>query len=647
MDADTLQQTLGSRIRRIIDWIMGHSLGSSKEMSQAAGSNMSEFDLANVTSATNTTSSSATAPAAWSIDIDAIIVFSQLVLSAVFIIYLGAHGALRRPPSAAVRKAKKGGKQPEKDEQFVDGFRSSDAIMIPVISGVVLIGLYYIIKWLQDPDLINKILRTYMSVISTASLAKLFADGLQLGVTVCFPDFWRDRQGRLIMVDPKQRHHVVLLPKADDNADLAKLEDLRTPFPAVTGRFLPAPLISLSWKLRHLMTEPWKVRLAVYGSGDLRLSPMLSAILGAPLAVLVAGVYYTTNSTMLSNLMGGAMCYSAFVMMSPTSFDIGTLVLWGLFVYDIVMVFYTPYMITVATKLDVPIKMTFEGPARSDGKPPRSSILGLGDIVIPGIFISLALRFDLWMHYQRKIKYEPVELTTQKQDEATNETFTTTEKQYKAVKAEYSDVGGQWGNWLWTRSIPLLTKRGAASVSAPDALIASYFPKPYFTAAMIGYFAAMLTTLGVMLVFEHGQPALLYLVPGVTGAVWLTGLIRGEIKDMLRYTEDGSLDTEDVVVELGGDGEVITKVVGKSAKDEKPMNEVSATQSSAKAVTGEERTPAEEGGVAEKANAEDEAKSDSGSKATTETTNISIQHTSEDVFVFSLSAPRELLDQQE
>ena len=74
--------------------------------------------------------------------------------------------------------------------------------------------------------------------------------------------------------------------------------------------------------------------------------------------------------------------------MSPTTFWTGSLVLAGLFVYDIVMVFYTyvnlfntfvdtkssssPMMITVATKLEAPIKLVFPGPG-------RGSMLGLGD----------------------------------------------------------------------------------------------------------------------------------------------------------------------------------------------------------------------------------------------------------------------------
>jgi minor histocompatibility antigen H13 len=66
----------------------------------------------------------------------------------------------------------------------------------------------------------------------------------------------------------------------------------------------------------------------------------------------------------------------------------------------------------------------------------------------------------------------------------------------------------------------------------------------------------------MLLIFKRGQPALLYLVPGVLGSLWFTGLVRGEIKQMWKYTEDGSLDVVDVVVDLDGEGNPI-KTIGK------------------------------------------------------------------------------------
>jgi minor histocompatibility antigen H13 len=220
---------------------------------------------------------------------------------------------------------------------------------------------------------------------------------------------------------------------------------------------------------------------------------------------------------------------------------------------------FRPYMVTVATKLDVPIKLIFTGTG-------RSSMLGLGDIVVPGIFIALALRFDLWRYYEKKIKHVPTELTAEVGDKSTEETTTVTQTQYRSVKAPYVNVQGQWGNRLWTTT---LSKLFCAPTATP-ALAATAFPKTYFHASMVGYALGMIMTLVMLLVFKQGQPALLYLVPCVAGAVWLTGVVRGELNLMLKYTEDGSLDTEDVIVELDGEGNVIKEI---SNMDETPKAE--------------------------------------------------------------------------
>jgi minor histocompatibility antigen H13 len=81
-------------------------------------------------------------------------------------------------------------------------------------------------------------------------------------------------------------------------------------------------------------------------------------------------------------------------------------------------------------------------------------MLGLGDIVIPGIFISLLLRFDVSL------------------------------------------------------------KRGRNT---------------YFNVTFIAYIAGLLTTIFVMHVFKHAQPALLYLVPACLGAPLFVALIKGDL----------------------------------------------------------------------------------------------------------------------
>ena len=234
-------------------------------------------------------------------------------------------------------------------------------------------------------------------------------------------------------------------------------------------------------------------------------------------------------------------------------------------------------MVTVATKIDAPIKLVFEGPT-------RASMLGLGDIVVPGIFIGLCLRFDLYMYYYRQQKLKEVELVTD--DASSGHVVTNKGTQRMVVKPDYISPQGQWGDRFWSTK---LTK-----IFSPDvtpAVKASAFPKPYFHAGMIGYLLAMITTLVMLLVFQHAQPALLYLVPGVVTIVWITAFVRGEIREMWNYTEDGSLDKVDVVVEVDGDGNVIKEIQGEEDKDKGEGN---------KKIAKADESPSHETGATEK-----------------------------------------------
>jgi minor histocompatibility antigen H13 len=58
-------------------------------------------------------------------------------------------------------------------------------------------------------------------------------------------------------------------------------------------------------------------------------------------------------------------------------------------------------MLTVAKSIDAPIKLLF--PKNWETTPPEFSLLGLGDIVLPGIFIGLCLRYDIIKSIKSKI----------------------------------------------------------------------------------------------------------------------------------------------------------------------------------------------------------------------------------------------------
>jgi minor histocompatibility antigen H13 len=104
------------------------------------------------------------------------------------------------------------------------------------------------------------------------------------------------------------------------------------------------------------------------------------------------------------------------------------------------------------------------------------SMLGLGDIVVPGLFIALALRYDLYRYHLN------------------NPTF-----QYK--RHFYR------------------------------------FPQPFFKATFIAYILGLITTMTVMHVFKAAQPALLYLSPSCAAAAFLTALVRRELPSLWAYKE--------------------------------------------------------------------------------------------------------------
>ncbi|KAI9203093.1 signal peptide peptidase-domain-containing protein [Polychytrium aggregatum] len=198
-------------------------------------------------------------------------------------------------------------------------------------------------------------------------------------------------------------------------------------------------------------------------------------------SILIAGYYAITKHWIVSNVYGEAFATSAIQLLNLDSFKTGMLLLTGLFFYDIFWVFGTEVMVTVAKSFDAPIKVLWpkdiwqviEQGIFSKPTDVQFTMLGLGDIVIPGIFVALCLSFD---HHQ----YLKSELGQKKK---------------------------------FSRS----------------------FPKPYFTACLVSYIVGLTTTVVVMHTFQAAQPALLYLSPACIFSVLITAAIRGELADVFAF----------------------------------------------------------------------------------------------------------------
>ena len=117
-----------------------------------------------------------------------------------------------------------------------------------------------------------------------------------------------------------------------------------------------------------------------------------SEITSALISLVIVGFYVKTKHWMINNLFGFSFSVQAIQLLSLGSVLTGCILLGGLFFYDIFWVFATDVMVTVAKSFDAPIKLVF--PKDVFAETLEFSMLGLGDIVIPGIFIALLLRFD-------------------------------------------------------------------------------------------------------------------------------------------------------------------------------------------------------------------------------------------------------------
>ena len=307
-------------------------------------------------------------------------------------------------------------KEEEEERPQYETLTSKDAMQFPLLGSASLFGLYCAFKYF-DKETVNLIISVYFCLVGVAALTATFGPALE-------------------SVGPK--------------------------------------FLSNELRLKHFLPEsiggksPW-----IFNVSDI-LALMGSAAFSA--------VYFQTKHWTMNNVFGICFCLQGIERFSLGTYKIGAILLVGLFFYDIFWVFGTEVMVTVAKSLDGPIKILFPRslvPDATTGKL-EMSLLGLGDIVIPGFFLALLLRFDA---HNANVAYFP-----------TN--------------------------------------------------VHASFPKPYFHSALVGYILGLATTLYVMIVFEAAQPALLYLVPACLGSSLLCAAVRGEMKELFDYSEEEEEEEE-------------------------------------------------------------------------------------------------------
>ena len=126
----------------------------------------------------------------------------------------------------------------------------------------------------------------------------------------------------------------------------------------------------------------------------------MASIIGTAIGFTLSLSWYFTHNWMLNNTLALILAITFLKTLRLTTLIPGLVLLSLLFFYDIFWVFLSPYftstgqsvMMVVATGLDIPIKIVMPH-LTSDYPTSACSLLGLGDILIPGIFIAFLSRF--------------------------------------------------------------------------------------------------------------------------------------------------------------------------------------------------------------------------------------------------------------
>ncbi|KAH9858832.1 signal peptide peptidase-domain-containing protein [Lenzites betulinus] len=266
-------------------------------------------------------------------DWDLLSSYAGLLSLACTSIYAGAHGSLS---NRSTRKPGAEGShrdEDEEDEEEVDRLSSQDAYLFPVIGSAVLFGLYLIVKYFGK-EWITWLLQWYFTIAGVGSVGKSL---IALSRWTLGPARWQkfDKVQLLILKGQKD-------------------------------------LLTVSLRTPSLFLIP------------------LGAI---PSVLYTFGNTATRRSALLTDLLALSFSHNALSLLKLDSFKTGCVLLSGLFFYDIWWVFGTEVMVKVATSLDVPIKLLW--PKSMVFSTERGfTMLGLGDIVIPGMFVAMALRYD-------------------------------------------------------------------------------------------------------------------------------------------------------------------------------------------------------------------------------------------------------------
>ncbi|XP_050469721.1 minor histocompatibility antigen H13 isoform X1 [Bombus huntii] len=328
-----------------------------------------------------------------------VLAYGSLIIMAILPIFFGSYRAVRHHKEQQ-QQCKKSGEQP-------DTMSRKEAAIFPFISSITLVGLYVLYKSYVNvfqifaKEFVNQILAAYFFFLGILALCHLTSPLISSLVPAAIP---------------KTQYHISFTKGEGDKSE-------------------------------HIINYKFN----------------LHDIVCLICCSLVGTWYLLKKHWIANNLFGIAFAINGVELLHVNNVPTGCILLCGLLFYDAFWVFGTDVMVTVAKSFEVPIKLVFPQDILEKGLTASNfAMLGLGDIVLPGIFIALLLRFDNSLSRKTNV---------------------------------------------------------------------------YFYSTFFAYFMGLLVTMLIMHLFNHAQPALLYLVPACLGTPVLLALAKGDLKALFSYED--------------------------------------------------------------------------------------------------------------
>lgn len=290
--------------------------------------------------------------------------YLSLMIMALLPIFVGSFKSIKHQVETHAKCRETG----EQAETMTD----RDAAIFPLIASCALFGFYILIK--LSPELVNLAVSGYFFLLGVFAIYRL----LRLGTQKIFPSKFNLTQYTFLFGSKNLEQSSSgkdESPSSSQASNDSQENRSGATSPADSSSSLESDLVPTEIMVCSKFTH--------------------SDILAFALASAFGIWYLVTKHWVANNAFGLAFALNGIELLPINSNRIGCILLCGLFFYDVFWVFGTDVMVSVAKKFDAPIKILFPQDFLISGFWGRHfAMLGLGDIVIPGIYIAFLLRFD-------------------------------------------------------------------------------------------------------------------------------------------------------------------------------------------------------------------------------------------------------------